>query len=437
MKDARAKVESFLARTRMRCRSEEMAGYCRAFTEEMVRGLSGRPSSLSMIPTYIEAERALPAGERVIALDAGGTNLRVASVSFDAAGMPEIRDLARHRMPGSDAEIGRDEFFRALADFVRPLAGKADRIGFCFSYPAEMTPEKDGRLIFFTKEVKARGVEGQMVGGNLRRALAASGCGGNHRIVLLNDTVATLLAGRNSMPGRRFDGYIGLVCGTGLNAAYVESNAAIRKNPELDPAGYQIINTELGGFGRGPQTIIDKEFNSGTETPGKYLNEKMISGAYLGGLCLAAAHRAAKEGVLSAETARELKLLPGLSTRELSDFIMSPTNAENPVAGISTRVPPEDARALYNVMDAVVERAAMLVAVDLCAILLKTGRGLDPRFPVCITVDGTTFWQLKDFRARVECFMRSFLTGGRRRSFEIAAAEDAPLIGAAIAGLTN
>jgi hypothetical protein len=37
----------------------------------------------------------------------------------------------------------------------------------------------------------------------------------------------------------------------------------------------------------------------------------------------------------------------------------------------------------------------------------------------------------------VECHMRSFLTGDRERAYQIAAAGDAPLIGAAIAALTN
>ena len=71
-------------------------------------------------------------------------------------------------------------------------------------------------------------------------------------------------------------------------------------------------------------------------------------------------------------------------------------------------------------------------------ILLKTGKGADPRRPVCITVDGTTFWQMRGFRIRVECAMRKLLTGDRERAFEIVrAAEDAPLTGAAIAALTN
>ena len=421
----------------MHYRGIDMRRYCDIFLGEMRRGLEGKPSSLEMIPTYIEAGHALPSGQRVIALDAGGTNLRVAVVSFEASGKPLVEDLSRYRMPGSDGEIGKEEFFRALAGFVKPVAGRAERIGFCFSYAAEIMPDKDGRLIYFSKEVRARGVEGEMIGRNLSLAMKNAGAREPARIVLLNDTVATLLAGRNSTPGRRFDGFVGFVCGTGLNTAYVESNAEIKKKPELDPVGSQIINTESGSFSRGPAGVIDEEFAATTIAPEKYRNEKMISGAYLGSLCLFAVRRAARDGCLSPEAGRELARLEALSTKDLNDFLYSPESDAHPLGRLCARIPSADGRALYALMDALVERAALLAAINLCAVLLKSGRGRDPRFPVCITVDGTTFWQLKGFRVRVECYMRSFLVGDRTRCFEIARAQDAPLIGAAIAGLTN
>jgi hexokinase len=431
-------IERFLRRNRLHPGSIDLPGICHAFMEEMSRGLEGRPSSLPMIPTYLETSRAVHRGERVVALDAGGTNMRVAVVSFDDKGAPVIEDLTRHRMPGVDAAVSRDEFFRAMADAVRPHVRGTDRIGFCFSYPAEITPEKDGRLIQFTKEIKATGVEGQLVGAGLSQALAQGAPdGARARIILLNDTVATLLAGRNALPGRRFDDFIGLVCGTGLNAAYVERNALIRKTTGIDPEGSQVVNTESGSFARGAGGPVDDAFDATMANPGRYRHEKSISGAYLGALCLFAAKAAARAGCLSPAGARRLEGVPGFSTRELNDFLLYPDNAENPLAAAVVGQPGEDARALYILCDAIVERAAALVAVNLAAIVLKTGKGRDPRYPVCITVDGTTFWQLRSFRIRVESWMRGLLSGHRARAWEITAVDDAPLRGAAIAALTN
>ncbi|HET6450742.1 MAG TPA: hexokinase family protein, partial [Spirochaetia bacterium] len=305
-------------------------------------------------------------------------------------------------------------------------------IGFCFSYPAEITPQKDGRLIQFTKEIKATGVDGQLVGAGLAAAL-----GGDPRIVLLNDTVATLLAGRNAMPSRRFDGFVGLVCGTGLNAAYVERNSLIRKVPVADASGSQVVNTESGSFARGARGAVDDAFDATTANPGRYRHEKGISGAYLGSLCLFAARRAAETGCLGPQAERRLEAVPSLSTKELNDFLLYPDSRENPLGAACGEDPRTDARGLYLLCDTIVERAAAMVAVNLSATVLKTGRGKDPRYPVCITADGTTFWQLRTFAERVQSWMRRLMAGSLSRAWEIAAVDDAPLRGAAIAALTN
>ncbi len=430
-------VERFLARNRIVADRLDLAKYCRAFLDEMSRGLQGKASTLPMIPTYIETAREVSRGERVIALDAGGTNFRAAVVSFDQEGKPLIEDLVRHAMPGAEAEIDREGFFAALARLVLPVARRARAIGFCFSYAVEMQADKDGRLLYFTKEIKARGVEGQHIGGGLSRALVAAGAQAPSRIVLLNDTVATLLAGRNAQPGRRFDDFVGVVCGTGINAAYVESNLQIGKVHGLDPSGSQIVNTESGSFGRGAYGPVDDGFDAATATPGKYRHEKTISGAYLGALCLFAAQRAAREGCFAADTAGALARIPSLSTRELNDFLLYPDAADNPLSAISRRGTPADGQGLYRLCDALVERAAAMAAVNLAAIVRKTGKGRDPRYPVCVTVDGTTFWQLRTFHCRVESWMRGLLAGDRALAWEIASVDDAPLLGAAIAALTN
>lgn len=434
--DSRKPIGRFIAENRMDPAAIDPARVCGDFLEEMTKGLEGAPSSLAMIPTYLEISRAVPRGRRVIALDAGGTNLRVAAVSFDEAGA-RIESLTRHRMPGIDEEIGREEFFRNLAGYVQPLVERAERIGFCFSYPAEILPSKDGRLIQFTKEVKARGVEGQLLGANLARALADAEVPAPEKVVLLNDTVATLLAGRNAAPGQRFDGFIGIVCGTGLNAAYVERNDLLRKLPGLEPRGSQIINMEAGSFGKSATGPVDDAFDRTTANPGRYRHEKMISGAYLGGLCLFAARQAAREGFLSREAGRELARIEAFSTKDMNDFLLRPESPDNPMAAACRRLPSSDRSDLLQLLDSIVGRAAVLVAVTIAAPLVKTDRGRDPAVPVCVTVDGTTFWQLVSFRERVETALAATLSGERARAWQITAVDDAPLLGAAIAALTN
>lgn len=437
MPQERLSITEFLSARRMHFAAINAEKCCDDFVAEMTRGLNGEPSSLVMIPTYIETAREVPRGQPVIALDAGGTNLRVAAVTFDQSGTAVVEDLARHRMPGIDEEIDREEFFRTLAEYVMPLAGRSDRIGFCFSYPAEMQPDKDGKLIHFTKEVKARGVDGQIIGKNLSLALERAGARRPPRVVLLNDTAATLLAGRNAIPGRTFDDFIGIVCGTGFNASYVERNSNIRKLAGLDQSGSQVVNTESGSFALSPSGDIDDLYDATTATPSRGRHEKMISGAYLGHLGLLTLKQAAAAGCFSAGAVRALASLEELSTKDFNSFLLHPDTGDNPLGAVSLRLPPVDRRDMASLLDTLVERASILVAITIAAVILKTRKGRDPGVPVCVTVDGTTYWELASFDTRVQSHLRGLLAGQRQRAWEITAGRDAPLLGAAIAALTN
>ena len=60
------------------------------FLRAMRDGLSGRPSSLMMIPTYLAGDTSVPREQPVVVMDAGGTNFRIAEVHFDDLGAPGL-----------------------------------------------------------------------------------------------------------------------------------------------------------------------------------------------------------------------------------------------------------------------------------------------------------------------------------------------------------
>jgi hexokinase len=97
----------------------------------------------------------------------------------------------------------------------------------------------------------------------------------------------------------------------------------------------------------------------------------------------------------------------------------------------------QDSAAVWFVLDALIERAAKFTAILLSSTVLKTDKGKNPCMPVCITAEGTTFYELKSLKAKAEFYMKSFLEEKHNRFFEIVSVENATLIGAAIAGLTN
>ena len=435
MENMTNKAGDFLKQHNMHPEQIDMESCCNIFLEDMENGLAGRDSTLEMIPTYIETQKDVPTDKHVVVMDAGGTNFRVAVVHFNRDKQPVIEDYQLHRMPGLDEEVSKDRFFEIMAGYVRDIVDKSSNIGFCFSYPTETLPNKDGRLIRFSKEIKAAEVKGQMIGENLNTALASMGFKNRKHIVILNDTVTTLLAGRAASFGRSFDSFVGFILGTGTNCAYIESNKNITKKLELDPAKSQIINIESGGFGKGPLGAIDKEFDKSTKNPGEHTFEKMISGAYLGPLSLMIIQKAAQENLFSAVTCDKLNSLKELTTKDISVFLQQSNDGDNPLSAAVANH--DDLALLLELVEKIVERAAKLTAINLSSAVLKSGKGQDPNRPVCIVAEGTTFYKLHNLKSQVEFYLTKYLQEQKGRFYEIISVENATLIGAAIAGLTN
>lgn len=405
------------------------------FSEQMVQGLAGKESCLEMIPTYIQAINEIPLNQPVIVADAGGTNFRVATVHFNEEKHAVIENQQNFPMPAIERELGHEEFFETMAGYFKEVAADSDRIGFCFSYPVEILPNKDGRLIRFAKEIKAPEVIGKRIGHHLNLAVAHSGYGDHKHIVMLNDTVATLLAGVG-YAGREFSGYIGFILGTGTNGCYVEENANITKHKDLDTTQSQIVNTESGGMDKIHTGQIDRMFDATTSNPGVHIFEKMIAGVYLGPLYWTTIRRAAEDGLLSAPVAEAVSGMGELTTKEMNDFLFCPFG-DNPPAKVCRQGTSDDVTILYTLADRLTERAAKLAALNLSALAVKSARGTDPAKPICIVAEGTTFYHMKTLKSRVEYYLKQNLEDKRGIHTEIINVENATLIGAAIAGLTN
>ena len=437
MEEVKAKVTDFLNKNEMNPADINMEKTCQIFLQEMERGLAAEPSSLAMLPTYIETEREIPLNKPVIVMDAGGTNFRVATVSFDQDGNSKIENFKLFSMPGVKQQVGKNEFFNAMVGYLDEVVDKSENIGFCFSYPIEIFPNKDGKVLYFSKEIKADEVAGNMIGENLNVAISSSGNAGKKNIILLNDTVATLLAGRADVKGMSFETYIGFILGTGTNCSYIETNKKITKTKDLDLSKSQIVNVESGGFDKAPQGKIDKDFDQSSNSPGMYTFEKMISGAYLGPLCLWAVRAAAEEGLLSKNSAENLKKIKELSTKDLNDFMSYPEAKSGPLSSALQSAGEEGLATAYYLIDRLIERAAKLTAINLSSAAIKSGKGHNPYQPVCIVAEGTTFYHLKSLKQRVEYYLKNYLVNEKGVFYEIINVENATLIGAAIAGLTN
>lgn len=434
MGDISARTQRFLQKWKLTPDAVDMDAVVRIFLDEMEKGLAGEPSSLHMIPTYVDDKASIQPGEPVIVLDAGGTNFRTCVVSFDENMVPSISDFKKTGMPGVKTEVSAAEFFSVLADDVERIIDKSDRIGFCYSYAAKIFPDHDGRTIVFSKEIKAPEVIGMPVGASLLAELARRGHDvSRKRISVINDTVATLLATKAEARAVHASGFIGFILGTGTNTAYVEDNSRIGKLPGLAP-GSQIINVESGGFDFSLGEM-DRRFFSTTKNPNAYHFEKLISGAYLGAFSHHVILQAIEEGIFSRGFADRFIRMTPLTTTTMSNYLEEPFTQNYDLVKVVADNS-DDASALWHIIDSLIARAAKLTAVNLSATIMKSAPGHDPRRPVVINADGTTFYKTENLKRYTDFYLHSFLTGRQGISTAMVRIDDSPVIGAAIAGLS-
>ena len=423
------KATQFLKAHKMTAADFTMKEVVSDFLSEMEKGLSGKESSLLMLPTYIEADGEVKANEPVVAIDAGGTNFRAAKVYFDSNLKLVTENIEKGKMPGVEEELTKEAFFNTLADYLKNYKTISDKIGFCFSYAAEIFPNKDGKLLEWSKEIKAPEVVGQMIGKELLAAMGTP----EKQMVLMNDTVSTLLAGKAARAVKSYDTYIGFILGTGTNTSYIEANKNIIKTDGLNMEDSQIINIESGAFTMAPRTEIDIAFDNTTKNPGRYVFEKMFSGGYFGGLCTFALKTAAKEGVFADPSAFEN--LEELTTEQVNKYVHGIEDAKTILPGVFTDE--SDKLVAAEIIDGLIERAAKLVAANLAAVILKTGKGKSHEKPVLMTIEGTTFYKLHGFQVMFEKYLNDFLSGDNKRYYEIVEVENSSLLGAAIAAIVN
>ncbi|GAB6392482.1 MAG: hexokinase [Treponematales bacterium] len=416
---------------------------------DMERGLAGLPSSLPMIPSYISPVSRMRPGRKVLALDAGGTNLRAAVVRFDEGGRALPEGTVKAPMPGTRGRLSAGQFFDEIAALAAPLLQKepeTEGIGFTFSYPMTITQDADGVPLAFSKEVDAPEVPGKPVGAELRKALERRGVRFGGPIVLLNDTAATLLSGLSLISpdgeaAKTPDRYgaaegpvIGLILGTGFNTAYPE-----RRIPKIgfeSGAESQIVVCETGAFALRYRGRLDREFDDTTKNPGAYSLEKTTAGAYLGPLTLHILKQAVRDGVLAFGKSDELLAMPHLETRFLNEFQHNPLSGEGPLGGLFGKGETGALAAVLYLASIVTERGALFSAAVVAAAVERARQSGEfaPFAPARIAVEGTTFLIYKGMRRALEAALHRMLTRGKPCPYIVAPVEQASLLGAAVAG---
>lgn len=246
------------------------------FALEMQLGLKQQPSSLKMLPSFLD----IPSGNEhgnYLAVDFGGSNVRILLLKI-ADRKYEIvkRDVFSLRDGTKDftaANVDAADLFDYIAAKIKMTIDSETNyfLGHTFSFPCRQEGVHTSYLIHWTKEIKTSGVEGNDIGRLLGDALKRNNVTNVDNNVILNDTVGTLLAA--AMADETVD--IGAICGTGHNTCYREMSHPLTGTP-------MIVNMESGNFDKIEQNYFDKLLDSKSDSPGNQMLEKMVSGHYLG-----------------------------------------------------------------------------------------------------------------------------------------------------------
>lgn len=384
------------------------------FAGKLNKGLREKCDAVPTIPTYLmDIDRTkIKSNVKRILIDAGGTNFRVAIGYFDEQGIPHVEDIYKTSMPASDGTVyTKEQFYSAIADIVKGHLGKAQDIGFCFSYQVAMDKDVDGEIVMFSKEINAPEVIGTRVG--KETLLACKKYSDRERkIVILNDTVATLLGGM-ATTSKKYSAYLGYIYGTGTNVCYIEDTSVITKVSDL-PAGKMLINTECGNFDGFTQGDFDKACIAKTAVPNRQLFEKMTSGKYLANIIAKAYSQAVEEGVFIGAVE--------LNPFELKD-VSSLLNGKLFPCKFACE---QDLQFAKDVAIELIDRAAKMGAIVNSALAVASCK--DKSLPVAIVAEGTTFNKLVGYRAAFEKYLSSIL-GECGISYEIVQGEELNLVG--------
>ncbi|XP_043539082.1 hexokinase-1-like [Chiloscyllium plagiosum] len=372
---------------------------------DMERGLKQETQSsatVKMLPTYV---CKLPTGNengKYIALDLGGTNLRILLVVLHSGMRKSLRMYSKifpiplEIMQGTGEELF-DHIVECIVHFLEYMGMKGIRlsVGFTFSFPCVQKQLDQGILISWTKGFTATGVEGQEVISLLKEAITRNGELDLDIVALLNDTVGTMMSCAYEHPNCE----IGMIVGTGCNLCYMEEMKKIETVKGSE--GRMCINTEWGAFGDDGcldiiRTTFDKLVDINSLNMGHQKYEKMISGMYLGEIVRNILINFTKEGLLfRGLMSHSLKTKGIFQTKYLSQ-IESDRLALLQIRSILQKLgldsSCDDSIIVKEVCSVVSRRAAEICGAGLAAVAekIRESRNLD-YLEVTVGVDGTLY----------------------------------------------
>ncbi|MFH1441683.1 MAG: hexokinase [Candidatus Omnitrophota bacterium] len=413
----------------------EIRKLIRNFHDQIKKGLKGEKSSLKMIPSYVDKATGKEKG-RFIALDLGGTNLRILELELRPKGKTIKLAEKKYVVEKEYRSNTRKELFDFIAECIKNFIVERPKgnwdLGFTFSFPIKQTGVASGILLHWTKDFSAKGVRGKDVVSLLESALSAKGVQNVRITALVNDTVGTLVS--RSYKDQNCD--IGVILGTGTNACYREKISNIIKWKQQDICGqYMIVNMEWGNFNKLKTTIYDKLIDNESINPREQILEKMVSGMYLGEICRVIILCLIKNNLLFGNKALSyFNKKDILKTEYMSEIEADNTSSLSRSGNLLQKIGISESsfkdRALIKKICKLVSvRSASIIAAGIAAIVKQ----IDPavRNKHTVAIDGSVYEKHPEVSRHIKSALRKIF-GNKADKIHITLTKDGSGIGAAI-----
>lgn len=411
-----------------------------AFQAEIQAGIQNRPSSLPCLNTFLSAPTGQESGD-YLAIDLGGTNLRVLVVSLATnSANPVITHVIRRRLTPAEITGTAAQLFQAIAEVINEMVTTYDlnsplTIGFTFSFGIEQSAIDDAYVLGWSKQFKIQSDVPVKPVQLLTQAMQHYPLLSEARIVaILNDTTGTLLASAF----KESDCDLGMILGTGTNICMKFPTEMVTKSLN----GYQgesiYLNLESGNFNIClPQTEYDLSVDRESNNRGKQLFEKMVSGKYLGQIAGLLLQDMANKGLFLThfQDKASFSRFENLTAEDLSRIDEEPVGRYEQAAQLLGEmdfgsVNDQDIQIMRTACHTVAMRSAKMAASQVAGAI----RLIDPQLASChkIAVDGSLFKFYPGYTAMMDQTLQSHF-GAKSNNIQLIMAEDGSGIGAGIA----
>ncbi len=270
-------IYDFMKKSGMTAADSQIPGYARLFAEDLTNALEGREADLQPLRSLLSVPEPPRSTDNILAVDFGGTNIRLAEFSFGPEGEPLIENFTQEKI--ESGTLDKDYFFGWLADRLEPY--DIENVGFVFSYQAESMPDGDARIVGLSKGLSVPGAIGLILGQEINKVLVSRGKK-PRKYTVINDTVAVFLAAAAKLEDPQSLA-AAVIAGTGSNCCCVYNG--------------EIINIEWELFDEFPKGTFDVILDRESNNPGEHLTGKLVGGKYLAQLVDMCFKGAAAEGV--------------------------------------------------------------------------------------------------------------------------------------------